>query len=192
MACNAYRGLRLHSTFYAVLAYDVCTLYQEYQLILLRLDCGCSHGGLKTSRKVLIAFSVPWLNNKNGKLLKCCDKHLTQKRALFPQLHVQCAPYSRDQAPVLFTNSNIINSRLRVLKWNIFCAQVLKEAKEVSEQKAAGEPEGTTPTVDLLSEFDKFQGLAHLEALEMLSRDSEAKVCKGFFMCGRYCQRMCW
>lgn len=55
-------------------------------------------------------------------------------------------------------------------------SQVLKEAKEVSEQKAAGEPEGTTPTVDLFSEFDKFQGLAHLEALEMLSRDSEAKL----------------
>ena len=30
--------------------------------------------------------------------------------------------------------------------------------------------------MDLLSEFDKFQGLAHLEALEMLSRDSEVKV----------------
>ena len=30
--------------------------------------------------------------------------------------------------------------------------------------------------VDLCGEFDKFQGLAHLEALEMLSRDSEAKV----------------
>ena len=56
---------------------------------------------------------------------------------------------------------------------------MLKEAKEVSEQKAAeaeGQDEGTTPTVDLFSEFDKFQGLAHLEALEMLSRDSEAKV----------------
>ena len=39
-----------------------------------------------------------------------------------------------------------------------------------------GGPEKTTPNVDLLSEFDKFQGLAHLEALEMLSRDSEVKV----------------
>lgn len=46
----------------------------------------------------------------------------------------------------------------------------------MSEQKAVGGTEGTTPTVDLFSEFDKFQGLAHLEALEMLSRDSEAKV----------------
>ena len=78
-------------------------------------------------------------------------------------------------------NSNVIN---RVWGYNysnetiIFCIQVLKEAKEVSEQKAAGAPEGTTPTIDLFSEFDKFQGLAHLEALEMLSRDSEAKVCK--------------
>lgn len=56
---------------------------------------------------------------------------------------------------------------------------MLREAKEESEQKAAmaeGQGEGTTPTIDLFSEFDKFQGLAHLEALEMLSRDSEAKV----------------
>ena len=83
---------------------------------------------------------------------------------------------------MLFINSKIINSSLRVLKWNNVCSQVLKEAKEVSEQKAAGEPEGTTPTVDLFSEFDKFQGLAHLEALEMLSRDSEAKVCRGSFI----------
>lgn len=67
---------------------------------------------------------------------------------------------------------------MRLLKWGYFCGQVLKEAKEVSEQKAAAAPEGTTPTVDLFSEFDKFQGLAHLEALEMLSRDSEAKVCE--------------
>lgn len=58
-------------------------------------------------------------------------------------------------------------------------SQMLREAKEESEQKAAateGGAEGTPPTVDLLSEFDKFQGLAHLEALEMLSRDSEAKL----------------
>ncbi|XP_078371536.1 protein FAM114A2-like isoform X2 [Oculina patagonica] len=54
-------------------------------------------------------------------------------------------------------------------------SQILKEAKEVTEQKAAP-AEGTTPTTDLFSEFDKFQGLAHLEALEMLSRDSEAKL----------------
>ena len=77
-----------------------------------------------------------------------------------------------------------------VLKWNNLCGQVLKEAKEVSEQKAAGAPEGTTPTVDLFSEFDKFQGLAHLEALEMLSRDSEAKVCRDSFICGRCYHRM--
>ena len=56
---------------------------------------------------------------------------------------------------------------------------MLKLAKEESEQTAAAaevEAEGTKPTVELFSEFDKFQGLAHLEALEMLSRDSEAKV----------------
>lgn len=63
-----------------------------------------------------------------------------------------------------------------------FFIQVLKEAKEVSEQKAAGAPEGTTPIVDLFGEFDKFQGLAHLEALEMLSRDSEARVCDDTFI----------
>lgn len=55
-------------------------------------------------------------------------------------------------------------------------SQVLREAREASEQKATVEAEQTTPMVDLCGEFDKFQGLAHLEALEMLSRDSEAKL----------------
>lgn len=89
-------------------------------------------------------------------------------------------------------NSSVINSSLRVLKWNNFCGQVLKEAKEVSEQKATVAPEGTTATIDLFSEFDKFQGLSHLEALEMLSRDSEAKVCRDSFIYDRCCHRMCW
>ena len=88
---------------------------------------------------------------------------------------------------MLFLNSNkLLPTRVwgyNVLKWSYFCGQVLKEAKEVSEQKAAAAPEGTTPTVDLFSEFDKFQGLAHLEALEMLSRDSEAKVCEDAIGC---------
>ena len=59
------------------------------------------------------------------------------------------------------------------------CLQILKEAKEESNKKAAAAErpsEETGPTVDLFNEFDKFQGLAHLEALEMLSRDCEAKV----------------
>lgn len=58
-------------------------------------------------------------------------------------------------------------------------SQILKEAKEESNKKAAAAErpsEETGPTVDLFNEFDKFQGLAHLEALEMLSRDCEAKL----------------
>ena len=36
--------------------------------------------------------------------------------------------------------------------------------------------DGTTPRIDLFSAFDQYQGVAHLEALEILSRDSEARV----------------
>ncbi|PFX15574.1 Protein FAM114A2 [Stylophora pistillata] len=53
---------------------------------------------------------------------------------------------------------------------------ILREAREATEQKATVEAQQTTPTVDLCGEFDKYQGLAHLEALEMLSRDSEAEL----------------
>lgn len=55
-------------------------------------------------------------------------------------------------------------------------SQILREAREATEQKATVEAQQTTPTVDLCGEFDKYQGLAHLEALEMLSRDSEAEL----------------
>lgn len=55
--------------------------------------------------------------------------------------------------------------------------QVLREAKEKEEQ-------GTTNEVTMETDkkthygllFDEFQGLSHLEALEMLSRESEVKV----------------
>ncbi|NXD09335.1 F1142 protein, partial [Nothocercus nigrocapillus] len=56
-------------------------------------------------------------------------------------------------------------------------SQVLREAKEKEEQQ-------TTTEVAMATEkkahygllFDEFQGLSHLEALEMLSRESESKV----------------
>ncbi|NXY83734.1 F1142 protein, partial [Alcedo cyanopectus] len=56
-------------------------------------------------------------------------------------------------------------------------SQVLREAKEKEEQQTAIEVTMATEKkahYGLL--FDEFQGLSHLEALEMLSRESESKV----------------
>lgn len=53
----------------------------------------------------------------------------------------------------------------------------MREAKEKEEQRTATEVSMATEKkahYGLL--FDEFQGLAHLEALEMLSRESESKV----------------
>lgn len=58
-----------------------------------------------------------------------------------------------------------------------FLFQVLREAKEKEEQQTATEVTMATEKkahYGLL--FDEFQGLSHLEALEMLSRESESKV----------------
>lgn len=54
---------------------------------------------------------------------------------------------------------------------------MLREAKEREEQRTATEVSMVTEKkahYGLL--FDEFQGLSHLEALEMLSRESESKV----------------
>lgn len=55
--------------------------------------------------------------------------------------------------------------------------QVLREAKEKEEQWTSSE---VTMERDKKNHygllFDEFQGLSHLEALEMLSRESEIKV----------------
>nr|XP_045009171.1 protein FAM114A2 [Jaculus jaculus]XP_045009172.1 protein FAM114A2 [Jaculus jaculus] len=60
---------------------------------------------------------------------------------------------------------------------NATLSQVLREAKEKEEQWTSSEVTMETdkkPHYGLL--FDEFQGLSHLEALEMLSRESEIKV----------------
>uniref|UniRef100_A0A8C8RFY1 Family with sequence similarity 114 member A2 n=1 Tax=Pelusios castaneus TaxID=367368 RepID=A0A8C8RFY1_9SAUR len=60
---------------------------------------------------------------------------------------------------------------------NSTLSQVLREAKEKEEQRTATEVTMATEKkahYGLL--FDEFQGLSHLEALEMLSRESDAKV----------------
>ncbi|XP_061859092.1 protein FAM114A2 isoform X1 [Colius striatus] len=60
---------------------------------------------------------------------------------------------------------------------NSTLSQVLREAKEKEEQQTATEVAMATEKkahYGLL--FDEFQGLSHLEALEMLSRESESKV----------------
>ncbi|XP_054831955.1 protein FAM114A2 [Eublepharis macularius] len=60
---------------------------------------------------------------------------------------------------------------------NSTLSQILREAKEKEEQRTATEVSMATEKrahYGLL--FDEFQGLAHLEALEMLSRESESKV----------------
>ncbi|KAM7163066.1 protein FAM114A2 [Macrochelys suwanniensis] len=60
---------------------------------------------------------------------------------------------------------------------NSTLSQVLREAKEKEEQRTATEVTVATEKkahYGLL--FDEFQGLSHLEALEMLSRESDSKV----------------
>ena len=59
---------------------------------------------------------------------------------------------------------------------------MLREAKEESEEKAlrVGAHESLSPMVNYSTEFDQYQGLAHLEALEILSRQSAVKVCTQF------------
>lgn len=56
-------------------------------------------------------------------------------------------------------------------------SQVLREAKEKEELQPSGEVAMETDKKTHYGHlFDEFQGLAHLEALEMLSRESEVKV----------------
>ncbi|XP_026874469.2 protein FAM114A2 isoform X1 [Electrophorus electricus] len=55
-------------------------------------------------------------------------------------------------------------------------SQVLREAKEHEEQQTANVTLETEKKAHYGVLFDEFQGLSHLEALEILSRESEAKV----------------
>ncbi|KAG7515519.1 hypothetical protein JOB18_010491 [Solea senegalensis] len=59
-------------------------------------------------------------------------------------------------------------------------SQVLREAKEQEELQAAEEDESPDSQKKVVAHygmlFDEFQGLSHLEALEILSRESESKV----------------
>ncbi|KAK6474946.1 protein FAM114A2-like [Huso huso] len=56
-------------------------------------------------------------------------------------------------------------------------SQVLREAKEQEQQQTAGQvATDTSRKAHYGMLFDEFQGLSHLEALELLSRESEAKV----------------
>ncbi|XP_020558553.2 protein NOXP20 isoform X2 [Oryzias latipes] len=54
-------------------------------------------------------------------------------------------------------------------------SQILKEAKEKDQERLSNQPT-STPTAHYSILFDEYQGLSHLEALEILSNDSEAKV----------------
>ncbi|XP_033954236.1 protein FAM114A2 [Pseudochaenichthys georgianus] len=62
---------------------------------------------------------------------------------------------------------------------NSTLSQVLREAKEREEQQTA-ETESSDSEKKMVAHygmlFDEFQGLSHLEALEILSRESESKV----------------
>lgn len=62
---------------------------------------------------------------------------------------------------------------------NATLSQVLREAKEREELQTA-EAEGSDSEKKIVAHygmlFDEFQGLSHLEALEILSRESESKV----------------
>uniref|UniRef100_A0A3P9KAX8 Family with sequence similarity 114 member A1 n=1 Tax=Oryzias latipes TaxID=8090 RepID=A0A3P9KAX8_ORYLA len=54
-------------------------------------------------------------------------------------------------------------------------SQILKEAKEKDQERLSNQPT-SAPTAHYSILFDEYQGLSHLEALEILSNDSEAKV----------------
>nr|XP_020479855.1 protein NOXP20 isoform X2 [Monopterus albus] len=54
-------------------------------------------------------------------------------------------------------------------------SQMLKEAKEKEQARLSNQPI-STPTAHYSILFDDYQGLSHLEALEILSNESEAKV----------------
>ena len=58
----------------------------------------------------------------------------------------------------------------------ITLSQAIREAKERAEQSGNQEAEDQFKLNAFSIEFDKFQGLAHLEALEMISRESEQEL----------------
>lgn len=113
---------------------------------------------------VIIYFSLQFLrlshlncNAKNERAILCAVTHLS-----FAFLNSQNSP---------------LNSSL-LLQFNTpSLFQVLREAKEKEEQWTSNE---VTVDTDKKTHygllFDEFQGLSHLEALEMLSRESEIKV----------------
>ncbi len=55
------------------------------------------------------------------------------------------------------------------------CLQMLKEAKE-KERERLGSQMVTEPIAHYGILFDDYQGLSHLEALEILSNESEGRV----------------
>lgn len=55
------------------------------------------------------------------------------------------------------------------------CLQMLKEAKEKERERLSSQVV-TEPTVHYGILFDDYQGLSHLEALEILSNESEGRV----------------
>ena len=55
--------------------------------------------------------------------------------------------------------------------------KVLREAKEEhAKESVEKKTQEVLEKVNFNDEFDRYQGLAHLEALEILSRECEAKV----------------
>jgi len=58
----------------------------------------------------------------------------------------------------------------------ITLSQAIREAKERAEQSGNQETDDQFKLNTFSIEFDKFQGLAHLEALEMISRESEQEL----------------
>lgn len=63
---------------------------------------------------------------------------------------------------------------------------MLKEAKEKDQARLSNQPM-SAPTAHYSILFDEYQGLSHLEALEILSNDSEAKVPWGLKIALRIC-----
>uniref|UniRef100_A0A8C8DVP8 Family with sequence similarity 114 member A1 n=1 Tax=Oryzias sinensis TaxID=183150 RepID=A0A8C8DVP8_9TELE len=72
-------------------------------------------------------------------------------------------------------------------------SQILKEAKEKDQERLSNQPT-SAPTAHYSILFDEYQGLSHLEALEILSNDSEAKVQCELDITSKYAPRsfLCW
>lgn len=69
-----------------------------------------------------------------------------------------------------------LRKKRAVFSDGITLSQILREAKAEADEKKEGENSEGVDIVHYSQMFDEYQGLVHLEALEMLSKQSEGKI----------------